>query len=55
MEYKLDTRLDIKVLGSGCFKCNSLEKVTRQAIEELNNGNAESFDNTENLFASWED
>ena len=27
--------MEIKVLGTGCAKCKSLEKVTRQAIEEL--------------------
>jgi len=25
----------IKVLGSGCARCQSLEKLTRQAVEEL--------------------
>lgn len=28
--------MDIKVLGSGCAKCKTLEKVTKQAVEELN-------------------
>ncbi len=28
--------MEIKVLGTGCSKCKSLEKVTRQAVEELN-------------------
>jgi small redox-active disulfide protein 2 len=28
-------QMEIKVLGTGCAKCKSLEKVTRQAIEEL--------------------
>lgn len=27
--------MKIKVLGTGCAKCKSLEKVTRQAVEEL--------------------
>ncbi|MBN1181351.1 MAG: TM0996/MTH895 family glutaredoxin-like protein [Bacteroidales bacterium] len=27
--------MDIKVLGTGCSRCNSLEKVTKQAVEEL--------------------
>ncbi|OQX98206.1 MAG: hypothetical protein B6I24_05910 [Bacteroidetes bacterium 4572_128] len=27
--------MKIKVLGSGCAKCNHLEKVTRQAVTEL--------------------
>ena len=28
--------MEIKVLGTGCARCNSLEKVTRRAVEELN-------------------
>lgn len=28
--------MEIKVLGTGCAKCKSLEKVTRKAVEELN-------------------
>jgi len=28
--------MEIKVLGTGCAKCKSLEKATRQAVEELN-------------------
>ena len=28
--------MEIKVLGTGCAKCKSLEKVTIQAVEELN-------------------
>lgn len=28
--------MEIKILGTGCAKCKSLEKVTRQAIDELN-------------------
>ncbi|TLX73436.1 thioredoxin family protein [Labilibacter sediminis] len=27
--------MDIKVLGTGCAKCNTLEKVTKEAIAEL--------------------
>ncbi|MBI9054030.1 MAG: TM0996/MTH895 family glutaredoxin-like protein [Bacteroidales bacterium] len=27
--------MEIKVLGSGCAKCKTLEKVTREAVEEL--------------------
>ena len=27
--------MEIKVLGTGCAKCKSLEKVTRKAIDEL--------------------
>ena len=26
--------IDIKVLGTGCPKCNNLEKLTRKAVEE---------------------
>lgn len=28
--------MDIKVLGPGCPKCKTLEKITRDAVEELN-------------------
>ena len=28
--------MKIKVLGTGCAKCKSLEKVTRKAVDELN-------------------
>lgn len=27
--------MDIKVLGTGCPKCKTLEKITRDAVEEL--------------------
>ena len=27
--------MEIKVLGSGCARCRSLEKITQKAIEEL--------------------
>lgn len=27
--------MEIKVLGTGCAKCKSLDKITRQAVEEL--------------------
>ncbi|MGQ1784671.1 MULTISPECIES: thioredoxin family protein [unclassified Saccharicrinis] len=27
--------MDIQVLGTGCAKCKSLEKVTREAVEQL--------------------
>jgi len=27
--------MDIKVLGSGCAKCKTLEEATKQAVEEL--------------------
>ena len=28
--------MEIKVLGTGCAKCKSLEKVTTKAVDELN-------------------
>lgn len=28
--------MKIKVLGTGCARCKSLEKVTRKAVDELN-------------------
>ena len=28
--------MEIKILGTGCVKCKSLEKVTQQAVSELN-------------------
>ena len=28
--------MEIKVLGTGCAKCKSLEKLTRKAVGELN-------------------
>lgn len=27
--------MEIKVLGSGCAKCKTLERITRKAVEEL--------------------
>lgn len=27
--------IDVKVLGPGCAKCKSLEKLTREVVEEL--------------------
>jgi small redox-active disulfide protein 2 len=27
--------MEIKILGSGCTKCKSLEKVTREVVEEM--------------------
>jgi len=29
------TTMNIKVLGTGCAKCKSLEKVTREAVAEM--------------------
>ena len=28
--------MEIKVLGTGCARCKSLEKITRNAVDELN-------------------
>ena len=28
--------MEIKVLGTGCARCKSLEEITRKAVEELN-------------------
>ena len=28
--------MEIKVLGTGCARCKSLEKVTKMAVDELN-------------------
>lgn len=28
--------MKIKILGTGCAKCKSLEKITRKAVEEMN-------------------
>ena len=28
--------MEIKVLGAGCARCKSLERITRTAVEELN-------------------
>lgn len=33
---QINTSLDIKVLGTGCSKCKTLEKLTQQAVDELN-------------------
>ena len=27
--------MELKVLGSGCAKCKTLERITREAVEEL--------------------
>lgn len=32
----MDNKMKIKVLGTGCARCKSLEKITRKAVEELN-------------------
>ena len=28
--------MDLKVLGSGCAKCKTLERITKEAVKELN-------------------
>jgi small redox-active disulfide protein 2 len=33
--YEEEKKLNIKVLGTGCKKCQELEKNTRMAVEEL--------------------
>ena len=35
LNLKMDTTKDIKILGTGCSNCKTLEKMTLQAIEEL--------------------
>lgn len=29
-------KMEIKILGTGCTKCKSLEKATREVVDELN-------------------
>lgn len=38
MDYKnlKPVGMEIKILGTGCSKCKSLEKTTQQAVKELN-------------------
>ena len=44
--------MDIKVLGTGCSRCNSLEKVTRQALEELEiNANVEKIEDIQQIMS----
>lgn len=28
--------MDIKIVGTGCAKCNKLEEITREVVQELN-------------------
>lgn len=28
--------MEVKVLGTGCAKCKTLERITREAVQELN-------------------
>ena len=38
-------QINIKVLGTGCAKCKSLEKITRKAVEEMKiNANVEKVE-----------
>ena len=40
----------IKVLGTGCARCKSLEKVTRKAVEELKlNTNVEKVEDIQKI------
>lgn len=42
LKIKKLSKMDIKVLGTGCPKCKSLEKATRDAVTELGiNANVE--------------
>ena len=44
--------MEIKVLGTGCSRCNSLEKVTRQALEELEvNANVEKIEDIQQIMS----
>ena len=42
--------MEIKVLGTGCANCKTLEKVTRQAVDELNlNANIEKVEDIQKI------
>ena len=42
--------MEIKILGTGCAKCKSLEKVTQQAVTELNlNANIEKVEDIQKI------
>jgi len=34
MEFKMTTTMDIKILGTGCPKCKTLEKITREVVAQ---------------------
>jgi small redox-active disulfide protein 2 len=34
MIFLIDKRMDIKILGTGCPKCKTLEKMTREVVEK---------------------
>lgn len=42
--------MEIKVLGTGCARCKSLEKVTKQAVVDLNlNASVEKIEDIEKI------
>ncbi len=42
--------MDIKILGSGCTKCKTLENNTKEAVKNLNiNGKIEKVDDFEKI------
>ena len=44
--------MEIKILGTGCAKCKSLEKVTREAVGELNlNPSIEKVEDIQKIMA----
>lgn len=46
--------MDIKILGSGCAKCQTLERITHEAVDEL--GLSADFEKVTDPgeIASWE-
>lgn len=32
--FKIENRMNIKILGTGCPKCKTLEKITREVVEQ---------------------
>jgi len=44
--------IEIKILGSGCARCESLEKLTRKAVDELQlEANVEKVGDIEEILA----
>lgn len=44
--------MEIKVLGSGCAKCHTLEKATRNAVEALNlNASVEKVEDIQQIMS----
>ena len=35
MHNHIDEKMEIKVLGTGCTRCKTLDKITRKAVNEL--------------------